>query len=245
MTLHFTFDLDWAPAWATRALIEDVKRAEVPATFFVTHDCPCLAELRHDTRFELGWHPNYLPNSSHGSTPQTVVGYMRRLVPEAVGVRAHGLVRSTWLWQRYVNEGLAYEASDILDMQSHLQPLRAWHGLVRLPLYFSDDVHIRHGRPLRVEDLGLEQPGMKIFNFHPVLHALNICSFAPYEAMKVQLAQTGTALSEASEGDFEPFRNRDERGVGDLLRDLLAHVVQNPDLRGDRLSEVARNAPEP
>ena len=43
-----TFDVDWAPDPAIALCAELCRRRAIPATFFVTHDSPILAELAQD-----------------------------------------------------------------------------------------------------------------------------------------------------------------------------------------------------
>jgi hypothetical protein len=240
--IHLTFDQDWAPAWATLAVHEQMQRHGFEGTFFVTHACPALAELRRSVLWELGWHPNFLAGSSHGPSPAEVLDTMVGLVPEARGVRAHCLVRSTVLWQAYVGRGLVYEASDLLDGMAGLHPLVAWNGLVRLPIYFEDDVHLQHGRALTLEALGLERPGMKCFNFHPILLSLNAADLQGYGRLKQHLSEQHRTLSEATPAEVAAFRNQEGPGMADLLALLLDWLGGHRGMAGGRLAPVADQA---
>lgn len=53
-----TLDLDWAPDFMIEAAIEPLRRLGLPATLFVTHESPLVAELRRSPA-----------NSSWASTP--------------------------------------------------------------------------------------------------------------------------------------------------------------------------------
>lgn len=241
-SLHLSFDQDWAPPWATLDIHQALQGQGLEGTLFVTHACPCLPALRQASGAgltELAWHPNYLPGSSHGASTEEVLDTMASLIPEARGVRAHFLVRSTALWGHYAGRGLRYEASDLMDGMVGLRPLRAWNDLVRLPIFWEDDVHAAHGRPFALDSLGLDQPGLKIFDFHPVHLALNTASLDNYQALKERLAQQGTPLTQATREDFEACRNRDTPGAHDLFLALLDHMAAHPEVRGGPLRTLA------
>jgi hypothetical protein len=237
-----SFDQDWAPPWATLAILERLEGAGLPGTFFVTHDCPCLERLRASPLAELGWHPNFLPGSSHGGSFEEVLCTMERMVPGARGARAHALMRGTPLLLAYRERGLLYDASDIHDGATGLRPFVSWTGLVRLPIFFEDDVHLQRGLPCRLEALDLDSDGLKVFNLHPVLVTLNASSTEDYEALKKDLQARGVPLTDASEEDVAAHRRDDREGIADLLDALLGHLARHPDRRGGKLEEVARAA---
>ena len=164
--IYLSFDQDWAPEWATRDLAQLLSDAGQKATLFVTHKCPSLNDLRADGSIELGWHPNFLPGSSHGETLEETLDTLSAWVPEAQGVRAHCLIQGTPHLLAYKSRNLSYEASDLRDGVHDLEPFMSWTGLVQLPAYFEDDVYLHRGRPLRFDALEHRRPGMKIFSFH-------------------------------------------------------------------------------
>ncbi len=55
--IYLSFDQDWAPDWAVRAVHERLHAASLTGTFFVTHQSPVLEELRKGDVFELGGAP--------------------------------------------------------------------------------------------------------------------------------------------------------------------------------------------
>lgn len=231
--IYLSFDQDWAPEWATRSLHDRVVAAGQTGTLFVTHPCPSLTHLRSVGRFELGWHPNFLPGSSHGDTTEEVLDTMAGWVPEARGARAHCLIRGTPYLQAYRARGLVYDAADILDGAPNLAPFVSWTGMTRLPIWFEDDVHIARGLPCALSALALEQPGMKVFNFHPVLVALNARTSQSYANLKADLSLRGVGLTDATPEDFQ--RHREQDGVSDLLSQVLDFMVENPQRAGRTL----------
>jgi len=238
--LYLSFDQDWAPAWATRDLTDALATAGLQGTLFVTHDCPSLSALRASGHVELGWHPNFLPGSSHGDTVEEVLDTMASWVPEAVGARAHTLMRGTPLLMAYRARGLRYDAADIFDGRANLEVFESWTGLQRLPIWFEDDVHLERGLVCTLEALALEAPGLKICTFHPVLVALNAADLAPYRALKQDLAARGVGLTDATRDDFQRHRQDLNPGIGDLFQALIAWLADRPEAQGGPLKSLCK-----
>ena len=236
--IYLSFDQDWAPAWATEDVFRAVEEAGLKATYFVTHGCSSLATRAQSDRFEMGWHPNFLPGSSHGDELEAVLDTMTGLVPNAVGVRAHGLVTGTSYLLAYEKRGLRYDASDLRDGEHDLDVFESWTGLQQIPIFFEDDVHLARGQACRMASLELEEAGLKVLNFHPVLLALNAYDEAGYQNLKQSLTSRGLKMHEASRDDLAPFLQADKPGVGDLFREILAWLGRNPSQAGGTLSEL-------
>ncbi|MGM0577990.1 MAG: hypothetical protein ACQEXJ_19850 [Myxococcota bacterium] len=243
--IHLTFDQDWAPAWATRTIHDRLRRAGLEGTLFVTQDCPSLADARTSGVLELGWHPNFLPGSSHGGSIDEVLDTLAGWVPEAVGARAHCLVRGTPFLQAYGARGLLYDAADLHDGVPGLEPFQSWTGLVRVPIWFEDDVHLSRGRACTLETLDLESPGLKVCTFHPVLVALNVADLGAYGDLKADLSERGVALPDATEEDFGRHRQDEVPGVGDLLESLIGWLEVHRDRCGGPLRRLVQAGREP
>ena len=236
--LYLSFDQDWAPEWATRDLTDALSAAGLAGTLFVTHDCPSLSALRASGHIELGWHPNFLPGSSHGDTVDEVLETMARWVPEAVGARAHTLMRGTPLLTAYRSRGLRYDAADIFDGRAGLEAFESWTGMLRLPIWFEDDVHLERGLPCELSGLDLQSPGLQICTFHPVLVALNASNLSTYRALKSDLASRGVGLTDATREDFARHRQDEEPGIEDLFRALIHWLKDRPERQGGQLKSL-------
>ena len=92
---YLTMDTDWASDEVLAFALDWFEANAVPATIFVTHDTPLLARMRANPRIRLGIHPNFYPllnaKSDRGDYHETVAA-LKRLVPEAIIARSHGLV---------------------------------------------------------------------------------------------------------------------------------------------------------
>ena len=224
-----TADLDWAPEWLTRELLRRWRNGHGTGTLFVTHACPALDALSESDGIELAWHPNFQPGSTHGSSPDEVLDTLRCAVPGAVGIRTHGLVTSTELLEKYGERGLLYESSYLMHGTPDLAPNVAWNGVIKFPIFWEDDVHIRYGRAFRLADLDLDRPGLKVFDFHPVHVALNSSGPSAYLRLKKRLVADGRSMLQATPEDLAAAADDGPCGTSDLLDELLEWSARHPD----------------
>lgn len=233
-----TFDIDWAPDWCVQLCRDLCAEAGAPATFFATHPSPFLEELKADKRFEVGIHPNFMDGSSHGRTPDEVIEYCQRLVPNARIMRTHGLVQSTQILHMVMNRapGIECDASLFLPFHDNLAATRLWLGaprsLKRLPYFWEDDVAAltpgwKWDSPVP------ESSGLRIFDFHPIHVALNMSDMGQYQELKTSL---GRPLSTATPEELDRLRNL---GLGaqtflkTVLQALKGDLALCADLGGD------------
>ena len=174
----FTCDLDWAPEWAVRILVERFDRAGVPFTPFVTHESEVVRNRfdSADLRRQVGVHPNFLPGSTHGHTPAAVVEHVTALWPEAQCFRSHAFVDSTPITDLFAERGFRVDSNLCLFLQPGCVPLRHNSGLLRIPVFWEDDLHYKRGHEFDFSRFQphFETPGLKVINIHPLLYALNV-----------------------------------------------------------------------
>lgn len=185
-----TLDIDWAPDWMVEDVVDRLARAGVRATLFATHESPFLRSLGDNSHIEIGLHPNFLPGSSHGSTPEEIFATLRNWYPRATACRTHSLVQSEPLLARMACEfGIEVDCSIHLPRAQHVVPhelhiSQQGDTIVRLPHVFQDNMHAMAGRAWDAAGAELDTPGWKVLNFHPVHVALNTSRLATYEALK-------------------------------------------------------------
>ena len=182
--------------------------AKVRATWFVTHESPAIAALRdHPELFEIGIHPNFLPGSSHGDTPDAVLASCMRMVPDAISMRTHALVQSTPLLECVLEKTPnRCDASLLLSYASHVEPIEyQWKGttLLRIPYVWEDDIEMLRDHPRWSTTTALAGGGLRVFDFHPIHVALNSEDFVRYERLKAAVKP----LRRASSEDLRPFVN--------------------------------------
>lgn len=178
-----TGDQDWAAEWALSIQVEAAAEAGVPLHIFSTNHSAVLTSKRQG--LTMGIHPNFLPNSSHGSTPKRVVEHCKQLVPDSTTARCHAFAESTAALQALASAGITADSGFCSHLQPWLTPTRHFTGIIRLPVFLEDDVlmGLSSCRIPRLVDLEphLVTPGLKIFNFHPAHVGLNSANLADYD----------------------------------------------------------------
>ncbi|WP_428261326.1 hypothetical protein [Haliangium sp.] len=240
----FSFDIDWAPEFMIDELAALMSEHARPFTVFCTHDSPATRRLLAVPGCETALHPNFL--AAFGSDPsgadlhQREADVLDRLMasfPDARGVRNHALYYHSRLLALFHGRGVEYLSNDLRFLAADTQPYRDWSGLVRVPIYWEDDVHCVYfdGRfeldvvlpPESVGPAPAPAP-LRVFNFHPVHVFLNTCDLSAYQRAKPHLHDRARAEHARHPG----------AGVATLLRALLAAT---PAAQCASVADVARD----
>jgi peptidoglycan/xylan/chitin deacetylase (PgdA/CDA1 family) len=220
VSYHLTFDVDWAPDWAVRDVLDILRAHDAPATFFVTHPSPINEEIASNGH-EVGIHPNFLPGSSHGVDPLAVMRSVLELAPAARVMRTHSLVQGTTLFEAVLaaHPQIQYDMS----LMTYGSPHTGW-----------TDWHSR-GRRMRrhnynwEDDIAFDDTSqdwttctamapLDVYDFHPIHVALNSSREDAYMSLK---AHRGPGwLHEAEQDESLVFREPGP-GTADFLRAVL------------------------
>lgn len=213
-----TMDTDWAPQFVLDHALSLIGDHGVPVTLFCTSPYHLPEDLQADGSVETALHPNFMPGSTQGppnAGEEERLRHLLALYPTARGSRSHRFYWHSGLRNRLLNCGLAYDASIFCPLQSHLVPYD-YYGLTRFPTWWADGYHLLKGFALdRFAPPGMEMPGLKILNFHPI-HVY--CNTSDLGRMKKALATI--QLPEAGPEDLEPLRS-DGHGVETLFISAL------------------------
>ena len=184
----FTSDIEWSPEWAILEMLALFGRYSVPLTPFVTHRSDCLWQRygSADMRPRVGLHPNFLIGSTHGDTTEEVMECVCKLWPEATSFRSHSFFDHSHVTDGFFARNFKYDSNLGLFLQPDCVPLRHNSGLIRFPVYWEDDNHWRNELPfeLSIVKAEFEKPGLKVFNVHPLILAINTPNGEYYEANK-------------------------------------------------------------
>lgn len=233
-----TGDQDWAPQWASESLIALCKEHRVPFHIFRTNPCPAWERAIAEGAATQGWHPNFLSNSSHGQSPAEVVSYMQRQFPGCRTVRSHCFSEDTFAWTALADAGVTADSQFATRYQRGINPLRHWTGMVRLPIFFEDDIFFALEAPqLALDNVrrNLFTPGLKIFNLHPTFVGINAPSRDYYENARTQIfGSTSCAPGLCWSG----------RGTTDVFVELLREVqaAGHEFVSFGKLAELAANS---
>lgn len=182
--------------WASREVLADVVRLlderRLRATFFCTH--ADINVLGH----ERALHPNFkrsgdtllslrrkvgtaLDDWADRDIYQYVIQTTHAFCPEAVGVRAHSLFYDSELLTIYHQAGLQYDSTYLLPLMPNLGPVWKENDIVEIPIYYMDHFDLMtQATGFRVDGLRLDQPGLKVFDFHPNMVFINASTNAQY-----------------------------------------------------------------
>jgi len=221
-----TVDVEWAHPDVLADMVRLFDERGLRATFFCTHEGVSVPG------HERALHPNFRFN---GDTAQTrarkipsrcevsfyrhVMETTRRFCPEAVGVRAHSLFYDSQLLPIYRDLGIRYDSTYYLPLTAGLAPVEKENGILEIPIYYMDHLDLVGGTTrFYIEDLHLDRPGLKVFDFHPNIVFINATSEQEYVHSKRHYHEPGR-LAE--------MRNP-RRGVRTLFLELLDTIASRP-----------------
>lgn len=210
-----SFDTDYAPDFVLEDILNIIDMYRFQATFFCTNAFP--GNDRSNIEFAL--HPNFMPDSTQGDSVEDILFNFKKDFPTAIGVRTHRLYWYAGLQEKLIDHGITYDSSIFLPFHSHLAQVRIGK-LIRIPYWWSDNIHLLHGMDCNAVRLpGLKEPGLKIFDFHPIHIYLNTKDLDDYrEALK-----TISPLREATPKQLDVFRNSGS-GIGTFFEKLCKHI---------------------
>lgn len=213
-----TFDVDWAKDAIIEDLINLVTQYNCKTTWFITHPSSLWNQLTNDThKFELGIHPNFLPNSTQGSSLEEIIDYLLKTVHKPYVFRMHSLHQSIPLLSKLRDySGIDIDSSLFLPETPYLMPLQhltANSVLYRVPVFWADDYELLKRDFSFLEPGRIETPGIKVFLFHPIHIFLNTPNPAYYEQFK-------------NKKNLSPTDRYTGFGVRDILKNLLEYLAR-------------------
>ncbi len=226
----FTFDTDNCPDFAIDFVTDLLDSYNIPGTFFC--DRPYKNIL---PPHEKAIHPVL---QSLRSIEEIIapVKAVHRLIPDAVGCRCHQLACNGNIYNALPKMGIIYESSWPMALVSGLEPIILPSGLLQLPIFFSEGMHLVHGiRP----DIpgGLLNSGLKIFCFHPVslFHNLGPKTFRKLRATPPEKRYRREMISNEKDGTLNLLKRIMEGVKANLLTcETLGRVARgiNKQLKG-------------
>ena len=224
--LFVTFDIDWASDEVLEYCIDIVEKANIKATWFVTHETPLLKRLRSNPNFELGIHPNFNPllegDFVYGKNYKEVLKYYLNIVPEAKSMRSHCLGVSSRILQDAKNLGITHDSNLCIpmmatnpDKKGFLGPYIDWDSLIRCPYFWEDGMSCIYERKINFKDFLYQSNFYFMVAFHPIHVFLNTESLNRYESARKYFHNYS---------ELKRFRNNSTYGSCDILKDVLACV---------------------
>ena len=218
---HLTFDIDWAPDFCVASILDALNNKGIIGTFFVTHQSDVVSDLIRSGH-NVGIHPNFLQNSSHGQSVESVIEYLLKIVPDADSLRTHALVQSSPLLSQIFKSfpQLKYDFSIFMHAFPMIKPFRwSFDGVsfTRINYNWEDDATFFE------DDFAWSTPifygDVNIFDFHPIHVSLNSKDENNYKALKVGMK--GEPLWNASIDLIKSIANRNS-GTRTFFESLIA-----------------------
>jgi peptidoglycan/xylan/chitin deacetylase (PgdA/CDA1 family) len=233
--IAITIDCEWAHPFVLGDLLDILDTYDVRATLF------CTGEIGDPRGHELAIHPNFRrggdavravlarnPEAAldDATVFRSVLAEMRQILPDAIGSRSHSLIYDSVLLAELAAAGLRYDSTYMAPLRV-VEPFEKEHDVWEIPIYYMDHVDLITGTTgFRVDGLGLDAPGLKVFDFHPNMVYIDARSESQYLQSKASYHDPAALLS-----------YRDGGGVRGLLFALLEHC-RSEELRFVTLAEV-------
>jgi hypothetical protein len=158
---------------------------------------------------ELAIHPNFLDGSSHGLSVAEVIQYVYKIVPEAEGIRSHGVLQSGFILSELKRLGnISYDATSFMPHTPNLiksEIFTSFGTFIRVPVFWADDHEFLRGENAIWNYQQFENwAGLKVFSFHPMHVYLNSSDHAKYLKLKEAIPD----IQGSSAGEVEKFINK-------------------------------------
>ncbi len=225
-----TCDVDWAPDYAIERVLEIRARFGCKITMFATH--PSKVLLDRPDGVEVAIHPDFTRGANSDFDEKMRI--LKEAYPRARGMRSHRNFFGQNISDLAKKHGLEYDASVFLWNEPFGQAQIDHNGIVRFTYFWEDGIHLKMGLPLSWEKVRVEEPGLKIFNVHPMLIYLNSTS----DEHRKLVTSRYKDLAAAPRREIEPEVNR-RRGITNLWIGLLERI-ETEGVKTHHLGDLAK-----
>lgn len=213
-----TLDLDWASESAISETLDDLEMKKIPVTIFATHYSPRVVESIN--QLEVGLHPFFHPNSSHGTTIKEVVETVLKLPHNIPAFRCHRFGSCNESKKALAAAGMKI-SSNVCTDQAYIPPFRDRFGFIEVPIFLEDGGFLWNRHPLEITDnmtscFHSSQP--HLFLIHPMHYVLNTPYFEYMTQIKNSLSRK--QWNTLSKEDLNRLRWKG-RGIRDYILELL------------------------
>lgn len=234
-----TIDVDWSPDFAIYKVVNILIDNNCKATWFLTHDSPVIRELfRYPELFDFGIHPNFLPESTHGSTDENIMKHLLKLFPGLSIVRTHALFQSSLLLKMMTTQfNIKIDSSIFLREVKNIEPFEIYYDgkkLLRIPIYWTEDGEMNNPHPnFMLNCKKMDEMGLKVFVFHPIHIYLNSNSMHKYKSIKNKFN-----INSCNEENINKYVNK-WLGSETMFNHLIQYISYEQE-KSMNLSDIAR-----
>ena len=223
--IAISMDIDWAPDEVIEDSLELLALYDVRATLFMTHRTNVDV-----SQHEVGIHPNFTSLDLEKHIQERLNNF-----PNSKGTRSHSFFFTERLRELYDRYGILYQSNVMMYRQHYVKPYRMARTTLEIPLFWMDYFYIEmenNAPSFQLQELQINEPGLKVFDFHPVHVFLNTEHLGRYEAAKEYYHEPEKLIE---------FRNTQTLGVRDLLVELLDRIKGN-NIRAKTLKQIAEES---
>ncbi|MDF2966075.1 MAG: hypothetical protein K0Q51_1463 [Rickettsiaceae bacterium] len=216
--LIITVDLDWACEFAVEETLNFLINNKIPPTIFITHRSAVVEA--NINQIEVGLHPYFAKDSSHGSTIDEVIKYVMDLPHNLPAFRCHRFAICNASRQAMLEAGMLISSNVCTDLEI-IPPFTDRVGLLEVPIFLEDGGYLWRNHSLEYNqglEMKLKQHGTKVLLIHPMHFALNTPNFSYMYDIKQSVSRE--EWNNMNKKTIDKLRWRG-RGIRDLLMDIL------------------------
>ena len=220
--IAITIDLDWASESAIDDTLQYFSGKKLPVTVFATHNSEVVAK----SGFDVGLHPFFGKNSSHGTDISDVVINILQVPHNLKVFRSHRFENSNETYQAMLENGF-YASSNICTDLELLSPFYNRFQMLEVPIFLEDGGYLFNKHPLQLNDTlkdKLLSPGLKTIVIHPMHFNLNT---PEWEFMvKIKEEFNREQWNSLLEKDLKKIRSY-KQGIRNFMTELVDFSILN------------------
>jgi hypothetical protein len=217
-SLIVTLDIDWASETAIEQTLDFLTDRKIKPAVFVTHRSHCVEALIEE--IDVGLHPYFGQDSSHGSTISEVVKTVMDFPHNFPAFRCHRFAVCNSSRQAMSEAGMLISSNVCTDL-SIVSPFRDRFGMLEVPIFMEDGGYLWQKHSFEIDDSLLAllmQDGVKVITIHPMHFALNTPHFD--YMFKIKQSVSRDEWHTMSKATLKSLR-WPGRGIADFLVELL------------------------
>lgn len=228
-----TLDIDWACESAIEETLSFMQDHGISPAVFTTHRSEQLEAFM--PKIEVGLHPFFDPNSSHGSSIKEVASHILELPHNLKAFRCHRFSVCNASKAAMAEAGMLISSNVCTDLEI-VPPFRDRFGFLEVPIFMEDGGYLYRKHPLEMNaplEKAILGNGVKVILIHPMHFCLNTPDFSYMSRIKQSLSRE--AWKNMSRKTLNELRWKG-RGIKDLLIELISLAPSTSKL-GDLLEQ--------
>lgn len=221
----FTIDIDWACEAAIEETLSFFLERNITPTIFTTHDSKIVSSLL--TKLDVGLHPFFGRQSSHGATVNEVVKYVLALPHNLKAFRCHRFAVCNESKEAMLKAGMIISSNVCTNLQL-IEPFSDRFDFTEYPIFLEDGGYLWHKYPLFVnkalqDKLLLNK--LKVILLHPMHFVINSPSFNYMYDIKQSLNRKNWLNMSKKKLDKLKWKGHGMRNFIMELQEFLPHNV--------------------